>query len=148
MKVRDVMTRGCECIEPDRTLQEAAERMKALDVGPLPVCDNDRLTGMLTDRDIVLRSVARGEDPTEARVRDAMTPMVEYCFDDEEIEDAARHMTTNRIRRLPVLNRDKRLVGIVSLGDIAVGTHDDHLAGETLERISEPAVRQYAPLGV
>src|SRR5262245_56290395 len=112
MKVHDVMTRGCECIAPEKSLQEAAELMKALDVGPLPVCDDDRLTGMITDRDIVLRSVARGDDPTETRVRDAMTPVIEFCFEDDEIESAARQMTTNKIRRLPVLNHDKRLVGI------------------------------------
>jgi CBS domain-containing protein len=148
MKVHDVMTRGCECIAPEKTLQEAAERMKALDVGPLPVCDNDRLTGMVTDRDIVLRSVARGDDPTEARVRDVMTPAVEYCFENDEVESAARQMTASRIRRLPVLDRDKRLVGILSLGDIAVGAGDDRLSGATLERISEPAAPYYAPLGV
>jgi CBS domain-containing protein len=142
------MTRGCECIAPDRTVQEAAELMKSLDVGPLPVCEDDRLTGMITDRDIVLRSVARGDDPTGAKVRDVMTPQIEYCFDDEEVEAAAGRMTANKVRRLPVLNRDKRLVGILSLGDIAVGTGDDRLAGRTLERISEPAVPHYAPLGV
>jgi CBS domain-containing protein len=148
MKVHDVMTQGCECIAPEKTLQEAAERMKVLDVGPLPVCDNDRITGMITDRDIVLRSVARGDDPTEARVCDAMTPAIEYCFEDDEVESAARQMTANRIRRLPVLDRDKRLVGIVSLGDIAVGAGDDRLSGKTLDRISEPAIPHHAPLGV
>jgi CBS domain-containing protein len=139
MQVREVMTRGVECARPDDTLQDAARKMRNLDVGPLPVCENDRLTGMVTDRDITIRAVAEGKDPRDARVRDVMSEGVEYCFEDDAVEEAARHMKDHQIRRLVVLNRDKRMVGIVSLGDLAVDTGDEQLAGETLERISEPA---------
>jgi CBS domain-containing protein len=113
--------------------------MKELDVGMLPVCgDNDRLVGTLTDRDITIRAVAEGLDPRTALVRDVMTPSVVYCFEDEDVEEAARLMKDNQVRRLVVLNRDKRLVGIVSLGDLAVDTGDEHLAGSALEAVSEP----------
>ena len=138
MKVKDVMTRGAECVRPEATLQEAAQKMKSLDVGPLPVCDNDRLVGMLTDRDITVRAVAEGKDPRATRVRDAMTEGICYCFEDDDVADAARLMKEQQIRRLVVLNRDKRLAGIVSLGDLAVETGDEHLAGQTLEHVSQP----------
>ncbi|MCI0462241.1 MAG: CBS domain-containing protein [Gemmataceae bacterium] len=147
MRVNEVMTRGVECIRPDATLQEAAERMKALDIGPLPVCDDDRLVGMLTDRDLVLRAVAEGRDPRTTRVRDTMTPDIVYCFEDQDVREAARLMKEKQIRRLVVLNRDKRLVGILSLGDLAVDTGDEQLAGETLEQISEPATPRGVPVG-
>jgi len=138
MLVSEIMTPRAECIGPDATLQEAANRMKELECGSLPVCDNDRLAGMLTDRDITIRSTSAGRDPTTGRVREAMTPGVIYCSEDEEVEEAARLMKQNQVRRLPVLNREKRLVGIVSLGDLAVETQDDQLAGSTLEAVSEP----------
>src|SRR5438552_4661928 len=108
MKVKDVMTKGAECVGPDASLQEAARKMKDLDVGPLPVCgDNQKLVGMLTDRDIVIRAVAEGKDPRTARVRDAMTEGVCYCFEDDDVAEAARLMKDKQIRRLVVLNRDK-----------------------------------------
>ena len=138
MRVSEVMTQGVECIGPDATLQEAAAKMKSLDVGPLPVCDNDRLVGMVTDRDITVRATAEGDAPTDVRVRDVMTPEVIYCFDDDLVEDAARLMAAKQVRRLVVLNRDKRMVGIVSLGDLAVKTGDEQLAGNALDGISEP----------
>jgi CBS domain-containing protein len=141
MQVKDIMTSGVECICPDTTLREAAQRMKELDVGLLPICgDDDRLAGMITDRDIAVRAVADGLDPSTARARDVMTPKVIYCYEDQEISDAAHMMEQNQIRRLVVLNHDKRLVGILSLGDLAVDTGDDQLAGHTLEAVSEPAV--------
>jgi CBS domain-containing protein len=141
MQVKDVMTSGVECVSPDTTLREAAKKMKELDVGPLPICgDDDRLAGMITDRDITLRAVAAGLDPSTAQVRDIMTPNIIYCYEDQEISDAAHMMEQNQIRRLMVLNRDKRLVGILSLGDIAVDTGDEQLAGHTLEAVSEPVV--------
>jgi len=139
MRVSQVMTRNAECINPDASVQEAAKRMKSLDVGALPVCDNDRLVGVITDRDIAVRSVAEGRDPRADRVQATMTPELVYCFEDEDAADAARRMQEKQVRRLPVLNRDKRLVGIVSLGDLAVEARDDKLSGETLERVSEPA---------
>ena len=138
MRVSEVMTRGAECTRPNATLQEAARRMRELDVGPLPVCgDNDRLVGMVTDRDITVRATAEGESPTVIRVRDIMTPEVIYCFEDALVEDAARLMEQKQVRRLVVLNRDKRLVGIVSLGDLAARTGDEALAGDTLGAAAE-----------
>jgi CBS domain-containing protein len=142
MNVHDVMTPNAECVRPDATLKEAAERMKALDVGSLPICDKDRLIGMLTDRDITLRCVAAGRDPKTMQVRDAMTPEVHYCFEDDEVADAAELMGQKQVRRLPVLNRDKRLVGIVALGDLAVEDGSEQLAGEALEGISAPSSPQ------
>ncbi len=138
MFVSEVMTRRVECISPDATLKDAAEKMKELDVGPLPVCDNDRLVGMVTDRDITVRATAEGCHPQDVRVRDVMTPEVFYCFDDEDVAEAARQMEQKQIRRLLVLNRAKQLVGIVSLGDLVVETQDRQLAGHALEAVSEP----------
>jgi len=140
MKVKDVMTRGAQCVRPDETLQAAASKMKSLDVGPLPVCgDNDKLAGMLTDRDIVVRAAAEGKDIRTAKVREAMTEGVTYCFEDDDVNEAARLMRDKQIRRLVVLDRDKRLAGIVSLGDLAVETGDKNLSGATLEHVSQPA---------
>jgi len=140
MQVSNLMTMNVECTPPDATLQTAAEKMKVLDVGSLPVCEHDRLAGMITDRDIVVRAVAEGRNPTEVPVRDIMTPDVTYCYEDDDVEHAAQLMKEKQIRRLLVLNHQKRLVGIVSLGDLAIESGDDLLAGETLERISEPAI--------
>ena len=105
----------------------------------LPVCDGDRLVGMITDRDITVRAVAGGDDPRTTRVQQVMTPEVIYCFDDADVKDVARQMEKNQVRRLPVLNQDKRLVGIVSLGDLAVRMGREKLAGEVLEHVSKPA---------
>ncbi len=138
MKVKDVMTEHAACISPDDPIQAAAQKMKNLDVGPLPVCENDRLVGIVTDRDIVVRGVCDACDATTTKVKDVMTRHIIYCFEDQEIEEAAELMRTKKIRRLAVLNRQKRLVGIVSLGDLAVETGDEHLAWETLERVCEP----------
>src|SRR5262249_18576538 len=113
--------------------------MKNLDVGPLPVCgDNDRLAGMLTDRDITVRAVAEGRDPRGTTVQEGMTPDVIYCFEDQDVREAARLMQERQVRPLVVLHRGKRLVGIVSLGDLAVETGDAKLAGSTLEQVSLP----------
>lgn len=139
MQIKNIMTRNVEVIRPETTLQEAAETMKRLNVGPLPVCEDDRLVGMLTDRDIAVRAVAEGQDPWTDHVRDVMTPDIVYCYEDQDVREAAKLMKEKQIRRLVVLNRDKRLVGIVSLGDLAVDTGDEELAGATLEAVSEPA---------
>jgi CBS domain-containing protein len=133
------MTRRVEVIRPDSTLQEAAEKMKDLDVGPLPVCEGDRLVGMITDRDITVRGVAEGQDPWTDHVRDVMTKEVIFCFEDQDVAEAARLMKDKQVRRLVVLDRDRRLVGIVSLGDLAVDA-DEEVAGNTLEGVSQPAV--------
>jgi len=144
MQVHEVMGRGVQCVHPNTTLREAAQKMRDLDVGPLPVCgDNDRLVGMLTDRDITVRAVAEGQDPRKTLVRDVMTPNVIYCFEDQDVAEAAQMMKENQVRRLVVLNRDKRLVGIVSLGDLAVDMGDEELAGNTLGGVSEPALPRH-----
>jgi len=138
MQLKDIMTPGVEVIAPEASIYEAAEKMSHLDIGPLPVCDGERLVGMLTDRDITVRAVAAGRDPVTTQVREVMTPDVVYGFDDQDIQDAARLMEQYQIRRLPVLNRSKRLVGIVSLGDLAVHPGNQPLASEVLEQVSEP----------
>jgi len=138
MRVSEVMTRTPECIAPTATVHDAAGRMKKLDVGSLPVCDNDRLVGLITDRDIALRSVASGRDPRTDPVRDVMTAGIIYCFEDQDASEAAQLMSEKQIRRLPVLDRDKRLVGIVSLGDLATEARDEKVAGDALKEISEP----------
>jgi len=141
MLVSEVMTRNAACVHPDDTLQSAAAKMRDLNVGSVPVCGGeDKLVGMLTDRDVVIRAVAEGRNPNDSHVSDAMSMGITYCFEDQDVDEAAELMRHNQIRRLAVLNRDKRLVGIVSLGDLAVGTDDEHLAGRTLEEVSEPAM--------
>jgi CBS domain-containing protein len=137
MKISEILTPDPQCISPQTNLTNAAQTMKLLDVGMLPVCDRDRLTGTITDRDITIRAVAAGMNPANTRVAEIMTHQVVYCFDDENVEDAAQLMEQRQLRRLPVLNRDKRLVGIVSLGDLATRTHREKLAGEVLEFVSE-----------
>src|SRR5262249_2247191 len=139
MRVKEVMTPEVECVQADSTLHEAAAKMKARDIGPLPVCDKGWVVGMLTDRDITVRATAEGEDPKVIRVRDIMTSEVVACFEDQLVSEAAQLMQDRQVRRLLVLNRDKKLVGIVSLGDLAVQTGDEQLAGQTLEQVSEPA---------
>jgi CBS domain-containing protein len=139
MQISEIMTREPVVIGPDMVLKEAAETMRDLDSGVMPVGQNDRLVGMLTDRDITIRATAAGKDPNQTRVEEVMTPDVVYCFEDDDARDAALKMEEHQIRRLIVLNHDKRLVGILSLGDLAVHTSDDRLAGEVAEAVSEPA---------
>lgn len=138
MQLKDVMTSDVEVIRPDATLVEAAQKMRELNVGPLPVCDDSHLVGMLTDRDITVRAIAAGQNPSQSHVRDAMTRDVVYGFEDQDVEDAARLMEEKQIRRLVVVDRDQKLVGIVSLADLVVAANQQ-LAGEVLERVSEPA---------
>ena len=118
MKIRDVMTRDAALTSPDDTLQHAARTMKEGDCGILPVAEGDRLGGMITDRDIAVRGIAEGKGP-HAKVREAMTAEVKYCFEDEDAEHVAENMADIQVRRLPVMSRDKRLIGIVSLSDLA-----------------------------
>jgi CBS domain-containing protein len=134
------MTSGVECVRPTDSIARAAERMRDLDVGVLPVCgDHDRLVGMLTDRDITVRATAGASAPTGTCGGDVMTPNLIYVFEDQDVTEAARLMEENQVRRLVVLNRDKRLVGIVSLGDLAVKAGDEECVSEALEQVSEPA---------
>ncbi len=127
MRVNDIMTRDPHIITPDVTLDEAARAMRDHDCGYLPVGENDRLTGALTDRDIVIRAVAEGRALENTKVKDIMTPKIQYCFEDATLEEAAKLMEKHKIRRLAVLNSDKRLTGILSISDIAV--NNKKLAG-------------------
>src|SRR6185437_13726861 len=111
--------------------------MEEADIGFLPVGENDKLVGMLTDRDIALRAVAQGKDPKKTKVRDVMTKRVLYCTADEDVEDAASNMAELRIRRLPIVDQDKRLVGVVSIGDIAF-RENPQMAGQALESVVNP----------
>lgn len=139
MQLSDIMTSNPVVLGPDTPLREAAQKMRELDSGVMPVGDNDRLVGILTDRDITVRATADGKDPDTTPVRDVMTADVVYCFADDDIEMAARAMQENQIRRVMVLDRDKRLVGLVSLGDLAVHAPSDRLPGEVTEAVSEPS---------
>ena len=139
VQIKDIMTRNVEVVHPEATLREAAQKMAALDVGPLPVCSGDQLVGMLTDRDITVRATAEGRDPKTTKVHEVMTPEIVYAFEDEDVSEAAHIMAEQQVRRLVVLNQSKQLVGIISLGDLAVHTGDVRQAGETLEGVSEPS---------
>ncbi|MET3592104.1 CBS domain-containing protein [Mesorhizobium shonense] len=137
MKVGNCMTRDVKIANPDQPIRDVAQMMSSLDAGVMPVGDNDRLVGMITDRDIVVRGVALGNGP-DTKVRDVMSVgEVRYCFDDEDIEHVLANMGDLQVRRLPVLNRDKRLVGIISLGDLAKSGESAE-AGEALGSISVP----------
>ena len=135
MLVSEVMTRDVKIASPNDSLQRAAQRMEADDFGSLPVGENDRLVGMVSDRDIAIRAVAQGRSPTECCVGDVMSAEVKYVFDNQTVEEAAKMMGTLGVRRLPVLNHDKRLVGIVSLGDLALSKAKP--AGDALKSISK-----------
>ena len=138
MQLSKIITREVETIGPQASVKEAAQRMRSLDVGSLPVCDGRRLLGMVTDRDITIRISSEGRDVNTTPVTEAMTPEIAFVFEDEDVRRAAEVMKERQIRRLPVLDRSKNLVGIVSLGDLS-GTGDDRMSGDTLERVSEPA---------
>jgi len=138
-KLKEIITPNPEVISPNSTLREAAKKMRSLNVGMLPVVDGGRLVGTLTDRDITIRATAEGRDPSATQVAQAMSTEVISCYEDELLKEAIQVMEEKQIRRLPVMSRDNRLVGIVSLGDLAVRTQKKKLAGEVLERVSEPA---------
>ena len=136
MKVSKIMTRDVSLLNPDNTIGEAASLMVEADTGALPVGENDRLVGMITDRDIVVRAVAQRRS-VDTKVAAIMSREVLYCFDTDEIDDVTRNLGKARVRRLPVVNRDKRLVGIVSLGDVA-RKDDATNIGQTVTRVSTP----------
>ena len=139
MRVAEIMTADVKVINSNTPLTAAAAKMKTLDVGLLPVWDGDTLKGALTDRDITVRGIAEGYDPSNTKVSDIMSTDIAYCFEDEEIDKALTLMETRQIRRLPVLDRGKRLIGIVSLGDLAVHAGQKERLGETLKEVSQPA---------
>ena len=139
MQIREIMTRELDVIAPNSSVRDAALKMKELDVGAIPVCDGQKLAGLVTDRDITIRAVAEGRNPSEVRVAEVMSSDIAYCFEDETLEQAANLMESKQIRRLPILDQDRQLVGIVSLGDISVRSDEKTAAAEALEGISEPA---------
>ncbi len=136
MRVSEYMTSNVRIADPDQTLREAAQAMARLDAGAMPVGENDRLVGMITDRDIAIRGVAEGKGP-DASIREVMTSDVEYCFDDDDVEEVLHKMGRLQVRRLPVLNRGKRLMGIVSIGDLARNGERSE-TGAALSDISMP----------
>jgi CBS domain-containing protein len=135
MQVRDVMTSEVSMVKPDTLLSEVAKRMRDEDIGAVPVADGDKLIGMVTDRDIVTRGIAETSDVSSIRARDVMSPKVLYCIEDEAVADVLINMRDEQIRRLPVVNREKRLVGVVSLGDLSQA--ETHRAGDALAGISK-----------
>lgn len=136
MRVSEAMTRDVRVATPGQSIRDVAKIMAEIDAGSMPVGENDRLVGMITDRDIAIRAVAHGKGP-ETPVRDVMSKEVKYCFEDEDLEHVAKNMGDIQVRRLPVVNRDKRLVGIVSLGDIAQN-EDRETTGEATAGVSQP----------
>ena len=138
MRVHQVMTEKVSFVDPDMRIPEIARRMRDEDIGSLPVAEDERLVGIVTDRDIVVRAVAEGQDARETTARQIMSAKILYCFEDDSIEDALRNMGDNQVRRLPVISRDKRLVGVVSLGDLSKAAQDE--AGDALKDISQSAV--------
>jgi len=142
MIISEVMTRDVRIVSPDDTLESAARLMEEQDFGSLPVAENDRLVGMVTDRDIAIRAVARGLIPRESTVREIMSAEIKYVYDDESVRDVANVMGDLQVRRLPVLDRGKRLVGIVSLGDLALTKPTS--AGDALQAIAEAPASTFA----
>ncbi|HET9428234.1 MAG TPA: CBS domain-containing protein [Allosphingosinicella sp.] len=137
MKIAECMSRDVQIVQPDQPIREAAQFMLRADAGSMPVCDGDRLIGMLTDRDITVRAVAEGRGP-DSPVREAMTDHVDYCYDDDEIEDVAMRMSDSQVRRFPVISRqDNKLVGIVSLGDLSRSEHSQ-AAQVALDGVTDP----------
>lgn len=139
MKIREAMSTGVKIVSPDDSIQKAATLMEECDCGSLPVGKNDRLVGVVTDRDIAVRAVALGKSPQKCKVSEVMTPGLKYVFEDESAESVADNMSRLQVRRLPVLDHDKRLVGIVALADLAV-RHNGSAASEALKGISRSTV--------
>jgi len=137
-KLKDVMSRDVKVISPDSTIREAAREMLEGDFGMMPVGENDRMIGAISDRDIAIRGVAEGKGP-DTKVRDVMSEGITWAFEDDSVEEAAKIMSEQQIRRLPVVNSDKRLVGIVALGDFAVESSEIKPAAEALSEISKPS---------
>jgi CBS domain-containing protein len=136
-RLKDVMSRDVKLVAPDATIREAAQQMRDGDFGMLPVAENDRMVGAISDRDIAIRAIADDKGPTTA-VREVMSEGICWAYEDDSVEQAATIMSERQVRRLPIVNRDKRLVGIVSLGDFAVDSADIEPAAEALSGISQP----------
>jgi CBS domain-containing protein len=139
MQIHDIMTQGPETIRADGTVQQAAEKMRNFDIGFLPVMDEDLLVGVITDRDIVVRCIALGQDANATSISDIMTSSAIHCTEDQDVEEVLPIMEENQIRRLVVLDENRQPVGVVSMGDIAAHAEDLTLCGKALQLISEPA---------
>ena len=137
MKVREIMTSNVECLAPDASLKDIAQEMKSLDVGFIPVCENDRLVGTVTDRDIVIRAVAEGMDINTCKARNIMSREIIYAFDDDNVKTVAEKMREQDVRRILILDKAKRLVGVVSIGDIS--KVEEKVSGKTLRDFAEAA---------
>ena len=137
MRIHEVMTDKVHVANPGQTLREAARLMADIDAGALPVGENDRLVGMITDRDIAVRAVANGKGP-DTPVGEVMSRELCYCFEDQDVDEVAASMASLKVRRLPVVSRDKRLVGIIAIGDIALSDDPNGAANTALCGISEP----------
>ena len=137
-KLKDVMTRDVQVIGPDETIQEAARQMRKGNFGMLPVGENDRMIGAISDRDIAINAVSEGKAPG-TKVREVMSEGIVWAYEDDSLDDAAKLMSKHQIRRLPIVDAGKRLVGIVALGDFAVDNSDIESVGETLSEISKPS---------
>ena len=135
MKVKEMMHRGVACVEPNATLSAIAQLMRDQDIGAVPVCEDGKLIGIITDQDITLRALDNGQNISQLRAKDVMTPDLIYCRDTEEAEDAIRIMESNQIRRLPVLDETEQLVGMISLGDVSHSLSQD-LVGEVTRAVS------------
>ena len=136
MKVKECMSTDVELGNPQMPICDAAQKMRDGDFGVMPIGDNDRIVGMVTDRDLVIRAVAECKDPRQTTLQEIMSPGTLYCFEDQTVEEVARNMGENQVRRLPVLNRDKRLVGMISLGDLALSDEDRDEVEVALSKIS------------
>ena len=139
MKVQQIMSHNVECIEPTTPIAKAAQKMRDMDIGFLAVCEEEGLVGTVTDRDITIRSVAQGRDPRLAPVEEIMTPTAFHCYEDEDVEQVGKYMKEKEVRRMLIMNREEKLVGVVSIGDIAKTSGEQQLAGETLGQIAEAA---------
>ena len=135
MKVKELMHQGVTWVEPDTLVSTVAEKMRDEDIGAVPVGENDRLIGMVTDRDIAVRAFANGHDVAKLTARDVMSKGMIFCRDTEEVDDAVRIMEQKKVRRLPVINEDKRMVGMLSIGDISAGAPQS-LSGEVIKAVS------------
>jgi CBS domain-containing protein len=136
-QLKDIMSPDVQVISPDATIREAAQKMREGDFGMMPVAENDRMIGAISDRDIALRAIAEGKGP-DTQVRDVMSQGIAWAYEDDSVDHAAEIMSEHQVRRLPVVNRQKRLVGIVALGDFAVESSDLEPAAEALAEISQP----------
>jgi CBS domain-containing protein len=139
MQTREIMTQDVRLIHPDTSLKEAAGKMKQFDIGMLPVVDEDKVVGILTDRDIIVRAIAEGKDPDKTRAGDAMSTDVITAYDDQDATEISELMKKNQVRRLVVLNHDNKITGVFSLGDLATALADMEKKGEVLESVSKPS---------